>query len=109
MAWVFQQGLNWVWAVAVTSAVFAAFVGWRALRHVGVLTWDGQVWCLHGLPASEDALGEVSVCIDVQEALLLKWTPLSDVDVRAVRWLWVGAENSPHLWQDLRCAVFATV
>jgi hypothetical protein len=107
MAWAIVQPMGWIWWLAAGCWFLAVLLGGHAFgRRQGTLSWTGQVWCLHGVSASEDALGEVSVCIDVQEALLLKWTPLSD---GAVRWLWVGAENSPHLWQDLRRAVFATV
>jgi hypothetical protein len=114
VAWASQQPMGWAWWMAAACWLVAVGVGGYAYAFdysqvMGTLTWSGQVWCLHGLPDSaDDMLGEVSVCMDVQGALLLKWKPLSDVKPAATRWLWLGAENSPKVWQDLRCAVFAS-
>ena len=83
-------------------------MGWRAQHQMGTLTWDGQVWCLHDQgPGADDALGTVSVALDVQTALLLRWQPTSDQAQMASRWLWLGLqnENVPQ-WQALRRAVY---
>lgn len=106
-AWAFHQGMTSVWYAAAISAALGAFLGWRALGQAGTLTWDGQVWCLqtHGL-GQEDALGEISVALDVQKALVLRWQPASDTLCSKPLWLWLGSEGSSHRWQDLRRAVY---
>ncbi len=110
VAWAWMQPLSWVWGLAVVTWCIAVVTGLHACwRSMGTLSWTGQVWCWHGSSeGSDDALGEVRVAIDVQGALLLEWTPLSADKPFATRWLWLGAENVPKLWQDLRRAVFAT-
>ena len=114
VAWALQQPMGWAWRMAAACWLVAVWVGGCAYAFaysqvMGTLTWSGQVWCLHGLPDSaDDMLGEVSVCMDVQGALLLEWTPLSVDKPFVTQWLWLGAENAPKLWQDLRRAVFAT-
>ncbi len=110
IAWAWMQPLSWVWGLAVVTWCIAVVTGLHACRRsMGTLSWTGQVCCWHGSSeGSDDALGEVRVAIDVQGALLLEWTPLSADKPFATRWLWLGAENVPKLWQDLRRAVFAT-
>ncbi len=105
--WAFSQGLNVAWGVAASAALLGACLGWRALGQAGTLTWDGQVWCLqtHG-SGHEDALGEVSVALDVQKALLLRWQPTSDKLLSQKQWLWLGSQTSDNSWQDLRRAVY---
>lgn len=106
-AWAFIQGLSLIWCVAASAALLGGCLGWQALRDVGMLTWDGQVWCLHdqGL-GFEDALGEVHVALDVQKALLLRWQPTSDTLTAKPLWLWLGEQASASQWQDLRRAVY---
>lgn len=107
IAWALNQGLTAVWCVAVVAAALGAFMGWRALGHVGALTWDGQVWCLHDQGTGyDDALGKVRVALDVQKALLLRWEPASDTLQAKPQWLWLGAQASNSHWQDLRRAVY---
>jgi hypothetical protein len=109
IVWAFLQPIGLVWLLAALSACMAIVLGGRScFRDEGVLTWDGQVWCLHHQPAYlSDALGHVNVSLDVQHALVLQWQPLSNATQLSTRWLWLGAENAPNFWQDLRCAVFA--
>ncbi len=107
LAWALNQGVTWIWGVAVGFATLAIFSGGRALHQAGMLTWDGQVWCLHDQGAGyEDALGEVHVMLDVQKALLLRWQPASDTLNGQSRWLWLGSQASDNRWQDLRRAVY---
>jgi hypothetical protein len=107
VAWALNQGLSWVWFVGAGASAAGMWQGWRALRQLGMLTWDGQVWCLHDQSAGqEDALGEVHVMLDVQKALLLRWQPASDTLHAKPQWLWVGAQGSDNRWQDLRRAVY---
>ena len=107
LAWALNQGVTWIWGVAVGFATLAIFSGGRALHQAGMLTWDGQVWCLHDQGADhEDALGEVHVMWDMQKALLLRWQPASDTLNGKPRWLWLGLQASDNRWQDLRRAVY---
>ena len=107
LAWALNQGVTWIWGVAVGFATLAIFSGGRALHQAGMLTWDGQVWCLHDQGAGhEDALGEVHVMLDVQKALLLRWQPASDTLQAPPTWLWLEAQQSNVRWQDLRRAVY---
>jgi hypothetical protein len=87
-AWAFNQGLTVVWGVAAMSTVLGACLGWRALGQPGTLIWDGQVWCLQTQGSGhEDILGELSVVLDVQKALLLRWQPASDTLNAKPLWL----------------------
>ena len=106
-AWALNLGLSIVWSIAVAAAALGVLLGWRALGQAGMLTWDGQVWCLHdqGL-GFQDALGEVSVVLNVQKALLLRWQPASDTLHAKPQWLWLGLQSSDNRWQDLRRAVY---
>jgi hypothetical protein len=106
-AWALNLGLSIVWSIAVAAAALGVLLGWRALGQAGMLTWDGQVWCLHdqGL-GFQDALGDVSVVLDVQKALLLRWQPASDTLHAKPQWLWLGLQSSDNRWQDLRRAVY---
>ena len=106
-AWALNLGLSWVWCIAVSAAAAGVWQGWRALKALGVLTWDGQVWCLHDQGANhEDALGEVHVMWDVQKALLLRWQPASDTLRAKPQWLWLEGQHCDERWQDLRRAVY---
>jgi hypothetical protein len=106
-AWALNLCLSIVWSIAVAAAALGVLLGWRALGQAGMLTWDGQVWCLHdqGL-GFQDALGVVSVVLDVQKALLLRWQPASDTLHAKPQWLWLGLQSSDNRWQDLRSAVY---
>ena len=107
LAWALNQDMTWILGAAAGFAALAIFSGWRALQQAGMLTWDGQVWCLHDQGAGhEDALGEVHVMLDVQKALLLRWQPASDTLNGKSRWLWLGPQASDNRWQDLRRAVY---
>jgi len=109
-AWALDQGLTFAWYAATTSAVVAGCLGWQALRMRAMLTWDGQVWCLHDqTTGDEDALGVVYVALDVQTALLLRWQPASDALNAKSQWLWLGAQSTGDAWQNLRRAVYQRV
>lgn len=107
-AWVVLQGWQALTLLSGALWVFAGVGAWRSLQaQAGTLTWDGQVWCWHGVAYASDALGQIRVQWDVQNALLLHWLP-SDVSQgnRGVN-LWLSAQTSPEVWQDLRRAVYA--
>ncbi len=105
--WALSQGLTFAWWLAVSAAVIGICLGWIAARSYGVLTWDGQVWCLHDqVNGQPDALGDVQVVLDVQKALLLRWQPASGTLHTKPQWLWLGSQNLMNRWQDLRRAVY---
>ncbi|WP_333841593.1 hypothetical protein [Limnohabitans sp.] len=106
-AWAIHQEVTWVWGMAALAAAMGGLLGWRALGQVGMLTWNGQVWCLQ-IPGDgcREVWGEVSVALDVQKALLLRWQPASDTLKAKPLWLWLGSEGARHHWQDLRRAVY---
>ncbi len=107
IAWALNQGWSWVWFVAASATALGMWQGWRALRQRGMLTWDGQVWCLHDRGEGvEDVLGEVHVMWDVQKALLLRWLPASDTLHTKPEWLWLAGQSCDNRWQDLRRAVY---
>ena len=107
LTWSLSQGFSWPWCVAALASALGVCMGWRASQHAGTLTWDGQVWCLHGQSrASEDALGQVQVSLDMQRALLLRFQPVSETLHAKSVWLWLGAEVAGTHWQDLRRAVY---
>lgn len=108
LTWALKQGWRDMGFVPLILTGLGAAMGWRAQHQVGVLTWDGQVWCLHDQGCgADDALGTVSVALDVQTTLLLRWQPTSDTGWVQPRWLWLGLENKNHQqWQALRCAVY---
>ncbi|MEY2677351.1 MAG: hypothetical protein RLZ00_43 [Pseudomonadota bacterium] len=110
LAWALNQGLSAGWMAALMAAVLGAWLGWKALGHVGTLTWDGQAWYLHDQNSgADDALGEVDVTLDVQKALLLRWMPTSDTLHGKSQWLWLDSQTLSERWQDLRCAVYQRV
>ena len=107
LVWALNQSLTAAWFAALSAEALGAWLGWKALGHVGTLTWDGQVWCLHDQNSADvDALGEVDVALDVQKALLLRWLPTSDTLQATPQWLWLGSQASSERWQDLRRAVY---
>jgi toxin CptA len=107
LAWALNQGVTLIWCVATTAAVLGLYLGWYSLKQVGMLTWDGQIWCLHDQGTGhEDDLGEVRVMLDVQRALLLRWQPTSDTLRAKSHWLWLGSQASDNSWQDLRRALY---
>jgi hypothetical protein len=107
LIWALNQGLGWMWWFAACVFVLGTYLGWHSLRRAGTLTWDGHAWCLHdqGLHL-DDALGEVSVSLDLQNTLLLCWRPTSDTLHTKSVFLWLGVEHSVAHWQDLRRAVY---
>jgi len=105
--WLHQQSLNAAMALSGLCTVAASVLGWKSLQHIGTLSWNGQVWCLHSRGDTwEDELGALQVVLDVQQALLLRWQPASDTLHAKPIWLWLGAEQLPACWQDLRRAVY---
>ena len=76
---------------------------WRASPAGRELQWDGEQWHLLG---PEVVSGQVHLVLDVQRALLLRWTsPLSGSDP-ATSWLWIEQSANPVIWMDVRRAVY---
>jgi hypothetical protein len=106
--WWSQQG----WGVSLVAAcvtwLAACLIAWRSFKaQVGLLVWDGEIWCWQGSLAGELVQGRPEVVFDLQRTLLLRWQPLDvSPSVRAVN-LWLSAESAPDFWQDLRRAVYA--
>ena len=108
--WALHQGLTPAWYASTAFAAAGGFLGWETLRMRAMLTWDGQVWCLHDQNSGgEDVLGVVHVTLDVQTALLLRWQPASDTLNAKPQWLWLGARTAGNDWQNLRCAVYQRI
>ena len=76
---------------------------WRTSPAGRELQWDGEQWHLLG---PEVVSGQVHLVLDVQRALLLRWTsPLSGSDP-ATSWLWIEQSANPVIWMDVRRAVY---
>ena len=67
------------------------------------LQWDGQHWHLQG---PNPVSGQLHPVLDLQRALLLRWTsPLSGSDP-VPTWLWIEQNADPVIWMDVRRAVY---
>lgn len=81
---------------------FWARQGDRSLR------WDGAQWWLEGLEqratGPDDRPGQVTVRLDLQRRLLLRWR--ADAGGRS-RWLWADAGTDCARWHLLRCALYS--
>ncbi|MDO5288153.1 MAG: hypothetical protein Q4F13_00765 [Pseudomonadota bacterium] len=90
---------------AMLSLVALLLSGWSLGRFwqaqaVCQLAWDGQGWYLDGA----DRAGQVTVCLDVQHAMLLcYWWP----DRSGRTWLWADAQAFVQRWHLLRCALYS--
>lgn len=69
----------------------------------GMLRWDGQGWWWqpHG---GDDRAGTLSLRLDLQRRLLVRW---SDPVDSQVRWFWLHTNSAGHAadWHALRCAL----
>ncbi len=90
---------------AMLSVVVLMLSGWALRRFwqaqaVRQLAWDGQGWYLDGA----DRAGRVTVCLDVQYAMLLcYWGP----DRSGRTWLWADEQAFAQRWHLLRCALYS--
>ena len=73
LVWTLNQGFTSMSGMAWVCAAFGAWGGWRSLRQVGMLTWDGQVWCWTETHTAVETWGTLSVHLDLQKVLLLVW------------------------------------
>jgi hypothetical protein len=95
------------------TASLAAAIGLSASLSAVVpltLRWDGQGWTL-GPAASagnEPWPGEVTVCIDLGNWLLLRFRHRSSGCWPKVTWLPVQRRGQQAQWHALRCALYST-
>ena len=83
-------------------------LAWRSWRQFasGRIHWNGESWTWE-LPAS-DVAGRVSVSLDLQSVMLLRWQALEESAVAAVPvWLWVASAASTPDWLAMRRAVYS--
>ncbi len=67
------------------------------------LRWDGACWHLQG---AHPVSGQLTLALDMQHALLLRWTsPCDDADP-ARPWLWIERHADPVIWKDVRRAIY---
>lgn len=92
------QRLGAMLAMLAVSGLFAAWQWWRTPG--GTLVWDGARWNWSVRPETADA--EVSVALDLQRALLLRWRAAG-----ASRWIWLERGSRPERWDDIRRAVYS--
>ena len=92
-----HAGVAGAWGLL--AAVPGAALGWALGPHGRAeLTWDGAAWTCDG------AAGAVSVQLDLQRLLLLRWQPRA---AGAARWLLADAAAAGAQWHALRVALFA--
>ena len=91
-------------AILCATGAFAAWHWWHAPS--GTLAWDGEnwTWSVHpGHPAHPElATASVEVGLDLQRALLLRWTAGD-----ASRWVWLDRNTCAERWDDVRRAVYS--
>ena len=67
------------------------------------LWWDGRCWHLQG---PRQISGQLHLVLDLQRALLLRWSsPMSGSD-RPPTWLWIEEDADPVIWKGVRRAVY---
>jgi len=110
LAWGWSQPLGLLWACTGVALAALVYIGWRAWRpHFRAIQWDGAHWRLDRMQpgVAPERVGQVKAVLDLQNALLLRWQPLTYAGLPASRWLWLARESQPAQWLALRRAVFA--
>ena len=94
------------WRLGLDLLLWLVFGVWslRAWRGQvqGELSWTGMHWLLLRDP-SAPCEGMVSVQLDLQHLLLLRFTPVTG----PACWLMLRCATQPRRWQDLRRAVYS--
>lgn len=67
------------------------------------LAWDGECWHLLG---SRPFSGQLLLVLDLQQALLLRWSPPFPESAPDNLWLWIEKDANPVIWMDVRRAVY---
>jgi len=100
--WQFHRPDLWRMATMLATlcgaGAFAASHWWRTPS--GTLAWDGEVWTWSAHP--EAAAASVEVGLDLQRALLLRWSA-GDLS----RWIWLDRDTRADRWDDVRRAVYS--
>ena len=82
-------------------ATIAACVGIFRTESRANLIFDGQSWSMSG--GMEVPTAQAAVMLDLQRLLLVRVKePLG-----AARWIWLDRNAMPHLWRDLRRALYS--
>ena len=82
----------------------AVWLTWRARSEPGSnLLWDGECWHLQG---QRPVRGQLAVALDLQRALLLRWTSPCSASDPDPSWLWVEQHADPVIWKDVRRAIY---
>jgi hypothetical protein len=95
------------WTLAAAMGLLLLPGVWLVLQSVppreGQLFWDGADWHLDGPQTMQ---GRLTLVLDLQQVLLLRWTsPISEAP-HATRWLWLEKSGDPVIWMDVRRAVY---
>ena len=95
--------IGWRHRVGVAASLVAAVMALRAwwVSPAGTLHWDGKSWSWES--ERDRSRGAVSSHLDLQDTLLLVFSPLSGKRC----WLWLDRGTAPARWMALRRAVYA--
>ena len=98
------DALSWRQGLDLALWLLLGGWSWRAWRGQvqGELSWTGMHWLLLRDP-SAPCEGMVSVQLDLQHLLLLRFTPVTG----PACWLLPLRATQPQRWQDLRRAVYS--
>lgn len=69
----------------------------------GCLLWDGAQWHLLG---AHSMSGQLTLVLDLQRGLLLRWVSPSFASDPTSRWLWIEQHADPVIWKDVRRAIY---
>ncbi|HYD74830.1 hypothetical protein [Ramlibacter sp.] len=88
-------------AASASAGAWAARWWWR--QPDGWLSWDGSGWTWspgEGQPA--DGVGQLDAVLDLQSALLLRWSGPGPTT-----WFWAERRRLPARWAAMRRAVYS--
>jgi hypothetical protein len=98
-----QPGIHLVWVMGLLGC-HAVWLSVRAGDAPGTrLQWDGQHW---HLLAEHTQSGQLSLALDLQRALLLRWVSPCSASGSTSRWLWIEQDADPVIWMDVRRAIY---
>ena len=91
-------------AFAVVLWLAGCTAAWRFWSNgvCGVLAWNGQEWTLRTLSHTSAMTGTVTVHLDLQSHLWLRWQSGAHT-----HWLWLEKHSACERWSDLRRAVYS--
>lgn len=92
-----------VWGVAVLTLALEQWL-WRHQCR-GSLRWDGRQWWWGAAHGAVVRWRDIRVLVDLQWMLVLQGTD----DAGRSTTLWLHQQTAPHLWGDLRRAVYSVV